>query len=154
MRLTPNTLMQTLRVGGLLALGSAGVALAGPFHYDDLGLPFPDTVAHAILFYGVTLALLTALPRSRAADIAVGAVAVGALSEIVQALVGREMSLHDFAGDCIGVTFAYAPVAITRLRELIRTYPDLTFAEISARDPRRAQPRFARIRAAFAKLLA
>lgn len=153
MRLTPRTVMKTLHAGGLCALVAAGVALTGPFHYDDLGLPFPDTVAHAILFYGVTLALLTALPRSRAAEVALGAVAVGAMSEVVQSLVGREMSLHDLAGDSIGVAFAYTPIAITRLRELIRTYPDLSFAEIHARDPRRGQKRFARWRAAFARLL-
>lgn len=138
MRLTPNRLMQALRVGGIGAGVAAVGALAGPFRYEDLGLPFPDTVAHAILFYGVTLAMLTSLPRSRASEVALGAVALGAASEVAQFLVGREMSLHDLAGDTFGVLAAYAPVAVTRLRELARTHPHQTFAEIRAQDRRRA----------------
>lgn len=136
MRLTPHKLMQGLRVGGIVAGLAAIAALAGPFRYDDLGLPFPDTVAHAILFYGVTLAMLTSLPRSRASEVAIVAVLLGATSEIVQSLLGRQMSLHDFASDAVGVAAAYAPVAVTRLRELARTHPHLTFAEIRALDRR------------------
>jgi VanZ family protein len=136
MRLTPHTLMQGLRVGGIAAGVAAVVALAGPFRYEDLGLPFPDTVAHAILFYGVTLAMLTSLPRARANEVAMITLALGAMSEVVQALFGRQMSFQDFGGDAIGVTVAYAPVVITRLRELARTHPDHTFAEIRALDRR------------------
>lgn len=136
MRLTPNRLMQALRVGGICAGVAAIGALAGPFKYEDLGLPFPDTVAHAVLFYGVTLAMLAALPRSRASEVAMVALLLGAMSEFAQGLLGRQMSLLDFGGDSLGVAVAYAPVAITRLRELARTYPDKTFGEIRALDRR------------------
>ena len=136
MRLTPHNLMQALRVGGVVAGVAAVIALAGPFRYEDLGLPFPDTVAHAVLFYGVTLALLTSLPRARANEVAVIAVLLGAMSEVVQATFGRQMSFQDFAGDTVGVAAAYAPVAITRLRELVRLHPHQTFAEIRAQDRR------------------
>ena len=136
MRLTPHRVMQTLRVGGVSAGVAAVIALAGPFRYEDLGLPFPDTVAHAVLFYGVTLAMLTSLPKARANEVAVIAVMLGGMSEVVQAVFGRSMSFIDFAGDCVGVTAAYVPIAITRLRELSRLHPHMTFAEIRAADRR------------------
>lgn len=136
MRLTPHRVMQALRVGGVTAGVAAVVALAGPFKYEDLGLPFPDTVAHATLFYGVTLAMLSALPRARANEVAMIAIMLGGMSEVVQQVFGRQMSFHDFAGDTVGVAAAYAPVAITRLRELARLHPHLSFAEIRAQDRR------------------
>ena len=136
MRLTPHTVMQALRIGGVAAGVAAVIALAGPFRYADLGLPFPDTVAHALLFYGVTLAMLTSLPRARANEVAVIAILLGGMSEVVQSMFGRQMSFHDFTGDSVGVAVAYAPVAITRLRELVRLHPHLTFAEIRAADRR------------------
>ena len=136
MRLTPHRVMQTLRVGGITAGVAAVIALAGPFKYEDLGLPFPDTVAHAVLFYGVTLAMLSALPRARANEVAMIAVLLGGMSEVVQAVFGRQMSFQDFTGDAVGVAAAYAPVAITRLRELARLHPHLTFGEIRAHDRR------------------
>lgn len=138
MRLTPHMLIQALRVGGIVAGLAAVAALSAPIRYDDLGLPFPDTVAHGMLFYGLTLMLLASMPRSRSAEVALGAVVLGAASEVAQFLVGRQMSLHDFAGDSLGVIAAYAPVAITRLRELSRKHPHRTFAEIRALDRRRA----------------
>jgi len=136
MRLTPHRVMQTLRVGGMSAGVAAVIALAGPFRYEDLNLPFPDTVGHAVLFYGATLAMLTSLPRARANEVAMIAILLGGMSEVVQAMFGRQMSFLDFAGDCVGVAAAYAPIAITRLRELSRQHPHLTFAEIRAADRR------------------
>lgn len=136
MRLTPHRVMQALRVGGISAGVAAVIALAGPFKYEDLGLPFPDTVAHAILFYGVTLAMLSSLPKARANEVAMIAILLAGMSEVVQSVFGRSMSFHDFAGDSVGVAAAYAPIAITRLRELSRLHPHLTFAEIRAADRR------------------
>lgn len=140
MRLTPHRLMRALRLAAALLALATPVALAGPFKYRDLGLPFPDTVAHALLFYALTLAAFAGLPRSRAQEVAASMVGVGILSEILQALVGREMSLHDLVGDTVGVTLAYAPIAIARLRELARTHPHLTFTEIRRLDRRRGGP--------------
>lgn len=140
MRLTPHRLMQALRLSAALLALATPIALAGPFRYKDLGLPFPDTVAHALLFYALTLAAFTALPRSRAQEVALAMIGVGLLSELLQGLVGREMSLHDVVGDATGALLAYAPIAITRLRELARTHPHETFAEIRRND-RRRRPR-------------
>ena len=142
MRLTPHKLMMLLRAGTVAAGLSAVVALTGPFRYGDLNLPFPDTVAHALLFYGLTLTAAGALPRSRASDVALAFLSLAVASEVAQALVGREMSLHDLFGDAVGVTAAYLPVAMGRLRELVRTHPHASFAELRRMD--RRQPRTAR----------
>jgi len=64
-------------------------------------------------------------------------VLLGAVSEVLQSLFGRQMSFQDFMGDTAGVAVAYGPVAITRLRELARTHPHHTFGEIRAMDRRR-----------------
>ena len=141
MRLTPHLVMTAIRRGGLLAAVAAVAALTGPFHYADLHLPFPDTVAHAMLAYGLTVLAFGAFPSSRSADVTRIAFGLAIASEMVQALVGREMSLHDVAGDSVGIAAAYAPVAISRLRELTRTHPHLTFAELARIDPRRARRR-------------
>jgi VanZ family protein len=138
MRLTPHFLMRAFRAASVLAVVGGVVALTGPFRYSDLNLPFPDTVAHALLFYGLTLAAIGGLPRSRANEVAVFMLGMGLLSEAAQQILGRQMSLHDLAGDAAGVAAAYAPIALTRLRELARTHPHLTFAELRRIDPRHA----------------
>ncbi len=136
MRLTPHKLMMLLRAGVVIAGLVAVAALSGPFKYADLNLPFPDTVAHAMLFYALTLVATGALPRSRALDVALAFVGLGVASEVAQSLVGREMSLHDIFADALGVAAAYTPVAIARLRELTRTHPHVTFAELHRMDRR------------------
>lgn len=141
MQLTPHKLIGLLRAAAVVAGLAAVAALSGPFKYDDLGLPFPDTVAHGMLFYGLTLVATGALPRSRALEIALAFIALGAASEVAQSLVGREMSFHDVFGDAAGVAAAYAPVAMGRLRELARTHPHATFSEIRRQDRRRAPRR-------------
>lgn len=137
MRLTPHGLMIALRRLAALGALTAAVLLTGPIHSRDLHMPFPDTVAHGLMFYALTLLAFTALPKVRSAEVALGVLAVGALSELVQSLVGREMSLHDLVGDSIGIVAAYVPVAMQRLRELARTHPHMTFAEIQRNDRRR-----------------
>jgi hypothetical protein len=132
--------MMALRGAAVGAAILATILLTGPFHYGDLHLPFPDTAAHAMLFYGLTVLAFAALPRSRAGDIALAAIGVAIASEMTQALVGREMSLHDVLGDATGVAAAYGPVLVTRLRELARTHPDVSFAELRRMDRRHARP--------------
>lgn len=139
MRLTPHKLMMLLRAGAVIAGAPAAIALTGPFRYGDLNLPFPDTVAHALLFYALTLVASGALPRSRASDVALAFLGLAVASELAQSVVGREMSLHDLFGDALGVTAAYLPVAMGRLRELARTHPHATFAELRRMDRRQAR---------------
>lgn len=141
MPLTPHRLMMMLRAAGVAAGLCAAVALAGPFHYADLGLPFPDFIAHGLLFYGLGALMLSALPRSRTADLTRALLSVGVASELVQALVGREMSLGDFAGDAAGVTLAVLPTYLAQFRALVRDHPHVTFAELRRMDRRRGRAR-------------
>jgi VanZ family protein len=136
MSLTPKKLLSGLRFAGILGGLAALIALTGPFRYDELGLPFPDTVAHALLFYGLGALMLGALPRSRTSDLLSALVGLGIASEVAQSLVGREMSLHDFAGDLAGAALVFLPVYVGRFRELVRTHPDITFADLRRMDRR------------------
>jgi hypothetical protein len=139
MRVTPHLLMTTLRRAGAFGAIAAVVALLAPIHYSDLHLPFPDTVAHATLAYGLMMLSLGAFPRLRSSDIALAALGLAVASEFAQSLVGREMSLHDIFGDSLGIAAAYGPVAMGRLRELVRTHPHLSFTELRRIDPRYAK---------------
>ena len=141
MPLTPHRLMMVVRAVGVLAALAALIALTGSFRYDQLGLPFPDTVAHALLFYGLGGLMLGALPRSRTSDLAWALVGLGVASEMAQALVGREMSLRDFAGDLAGVGLVVLPVYLVRFREQVRSHPHETFAEQRRLDRRRGAAR-------------
>ena len=136
MPVTPHRLMIVLRGAGVLGGLVALIALTGPFRYDQLGLPFPDTVAHGLLFYGLGALMLGALPRSRTSDLAAVLVGLGVASEIAQSLVGREMSLHDFAGDVAGAALVFVPVYLGRFRDLVRTHPHVTFTDLRQLDRR------------------
>ena len=137
MPVTPHKLMIALRGAGVLGGLAALIALTGPFRYDQLGLPFPDTVAHGLLFYGLGVLMLGALPRSRTSDLVWTLVGLGVASEVAQSLVGREMSLHDFAGDLAGAALVFLPVYLGRFRGLVRAHPHATFAELARMDRRR-----------------
>ena len=141
MPLTPHRLLTALRFAGIVGGLAALIALTGPFKYDQLGLPFPDTVAHALLFYGLGALMLGALPRSRTSDLALALAGLGIASEITQSLVGREMSLHDFAGDLVGVGLLFVPVYLGRFRDLVRTHPHASFGDLRRQDRRQAGTR-------------
>ena len=141
MRLTPHRLMIAMRAAGGIIGGAALAALTGPFRYDQLGLPFPDTVAHGLLFYGLGVLMLGSLPRSRTLDLAWALVGLGIASEMAQALVGREMSLYDFAGDLAGAALVFLPVYLGRFRDMVRTHPHVTFADLRGGDRRQAGAR-------------
>lgn len=140
MTLTPHKLMTALRGVGIAVAIAALIALTGPFKYKDLGLPFPDTVAHGILFYGLAVLLIGALPRSRTFDLGWMLLVLGVATEIAQAIIGREASFKDFAGDAAGIAAAIAPTYLAQLRALVRTHPHTSFAELKTLD-RRQGPR-------------
>lgn len=135
--MTPHKLMLALRGTAIAAGVGAVLALTGPIHYEDLGLPFPDSVAHAALFYALSVLMLAALPRSRAVDMALALTLIGGLSEVVQGLVGRDMDVRDWMADAVGVAAAFAPAAVAQFRALVRRWPHATFSELRARDRRR-----------------
>ena len=141
MPVTPHRLMIVLRGAGVLGGIAALIALTGPFRYDQLGLPFPDTVAHALLFYGLGSLMLGALARSRTSDLVWTLVGLGVASEIAQSLVGRETSLHDLAGDLAGSALVFLLVYLGRFRDLVRTHPHVTFGDLRQLDRRQTGAR-------------
>jgi hypothetical protein len=136
MALTPRKLTRAVRAVGAAAGMAALFALTGPFHWSDLGMPFPDVVGHGMLFYALSVLMMAALPRSRTADLALGLVVIAAGSEVLQSLVGREMGWSDFLGDSAGVAVAVAPTYLAGFRRLVREHPDATLAELRALDRR------------------
>ncbi|WP_374389134.1 vanz family protein [Brevundimonas sp.] len=126
-----------VRLGlGLFLLVLAALTL-GPFQGLERRLGLSDAAAHAIAFYGLSLALFAAAPRSRRSDLALCAFGVGVLIEALQALVGRSLSLSDLAADAAGVLAAFAPAYIERTRTRLRrgTGADVGFRD--RRGPRR-----------------
>lgn len=96
-------------------VGAIGtVALLGPFSMLDGW----DKLAHAAMFYGLTLLALASLPSNRKGDIALAVIAIAGASEIAQHFAGREMSLLDWLADISGVFVATAPVYVARMRHL------------------------------------
>lgn len=137
MRLTLHRLVALVRWTGIVAAFAAVFGLLGPIHYEDLHLPMSDKVAHGMLFYGLTLLILGALPRSRTWDMALALIVLGGLSEVVQGIVGRDMDVFDFMSDSVGVTAAVAPTYLAAFRRLARLYPDATLSDLRSMDRRR-----------------
>jgi hypothetical protein len=139
MALTPRKLTRAVRMAGAAAGAAALFALTGPFHWSDLGMPFPDFIGHGMLFYGLAGLMMAALPRSRTFDLAVGLVVIAAGSELLQSLVGRDMGWSDLLGDSAGVAAAVAPTYLAGFRRLVREHPDATLSELRALDRRRGR---------------
>lgn len=139
MTLTPRKITAAIRGLGIAAGVAALIALTGPFRYSDLGLPFPDTVAHAGLFYALSALMFASLPKSRTFELMLVLLGLGALSEFAQAAIGREASLHDMAGDAAGVFAAILPTYLAHLRTLTRAHPDSTFEELRRMDRRQGR---------------
>ncbi|HET6969560.1 MAG TPA: hypothetical protein VFH92_00420 [Phenylobacterium sp.] len=137
MRLTLHKLVILVRWAGVVMALAAAFGLTGPIHYEDLGLPVSDKVAHGALFYALTLLMLGALPRSRMGDMALVLVAIGGASEVVQGVVGRDMDVFDFLADSVGVAAAVAPAYLAAFRRLAREHPHATLADLRALDRRR-----------------
>ena len=124
----PATASSPLRLRPLLAvrlaLGAAAAAgavvLLGPFQGLEREFGLSDGAAHAMLFYLSTLGAFAAFPQRRRTDLALGMLALAALTEALQGLTGRSMSVGDLAADALGVAAAAAPALIERLRYVLR----------------------------------
>lgn len=141
LQFTPRQIVRLCRLAAAVcALGLAGLML-GPFQGLEEAFGLSDTAAHAIAFFAATTGLFLVAPQWRRGDIAMGAVAFGVVIELLQGLTGRSMSLTDVAADLVGVGVALVPGTIERLRWMARAHPDLTLAEIAARDRRASRRR-------------
>ena len=142
--LTPRLVLTPRRVVGILRVCAAvcGVGMAvlmlGPFQGLEEAFGLGDKPAHAIAFLCVATGLFAITPNWRRGDIALGVLMIGLLSELVQAMTGRSMSLTDLLADATGVGISLIPGTIERLRMLMRTAPDATFADIRAADRRQS----------------
>jgi len=148
--LTPR---QTLIVLRAIVVGCA-VALAtlmlGPYEGLEKAVGLSDKTAHVLAFFLMTLGLFTIAPRTRRSDLCLAALAASVVSELLQGLTGRTLSITDLGADLVGIGCAMLPGAIEGFRRLARVHPDLTFAQsrlYDRRAARSAEPRSAASRA-------
>lgn len=117
---TPRRLTLILRLSGLAASIGLSILLLGPFQGAETALGLTDKEAHAIGFFGLTLGLFALAPNRRRTDLALVAIFIGVVVELLQGLTGRSLSLADLGWDAIGVAAATLPGLIERLRFYLR----------------------------------
>ena len=85
---------------------------------DSVGLIPWDKAKHFIVFYGLTVLAVLALPASRFWRIGAVLLAFGGLIEILQAVpvIGRDASAGDILADACGVGAVFGPMLIARWR--------------------------------------
>lgn len=106
----------------VLFIGCCLVAtlMLGPFQGAEKLFGLRDKQAHALAFFAFVSVCFVAFPRMRRTDLALAAVALGAASEIAQAVVGRDAGAGDVIADAVGVLMALAPTYIEGLRAAAR----------------------------------
>lgn len=134
--LTPNRLLGILRPAAAVCGLGLAVLMLGPFHGAERLFGLTDGPAHAIAFFWIATGLFAIAPGWRRGDIALAALLIAVMSETLQALTGRSLSLFELAADAVGIVVAMIPGWVERLRYLARACPDATFAEIRAADRR------------------
>lgn len=139
--MTPNRLVAMLRAGAAVSAIGLAVVFLGPFTWLVDVFHVSDKVAHATVFFGVTLTLFAIAPKWRRTDLALTALGLGVLIELAQGLTGRSVSLLDLAANATGILAAVLPGMVEQLRRYMRTSPDTPFAEIRTTDRRRRPTR-------------
>ena len=138
---TPHRAVTVLRVLTLIVIILLLVFTLGPFQGAESKAGLNDKSAHVIAFYFVALLAFTIAPRTRRTDLALMALALGVLIEVVQGATGRSLSLTDLLSDAAGIAAAMVPTWVERLRHDARRNPFLPFADIVALDRRRSRRR-------------
>lgn len=87
------------------------------------GLTPWDKADHFIAFYGLALIAIAAFPRLKLRYLTLIMAAVGFAIEGVQPLTGRDASLADGLANTFGILAVTAPVAISRWRRLMKSFP-------------------------------
>jgi VanZ family protein len=103
----------------VLGLALAVLLLGPDMHLEDL-LGISDKIAHGAAFYTLTLGLFACFARNRRTDLGLIVIFIGAATEVVQAMVGRDGNFPDFAADATGILAAMLPATIERIRLSIR----------------------------------
>lgn len=102
-----------------LALTMA-VLMFGPFQGLEGELGLTDKAAHGTAFYLLTVGMFACFPRNRRTDLGLIVIAIGAGTEVIQAMVGRDGNLPDFAADSVGILAAMLPATVERMRISMR----------------------------------
>ena len=137
--LTPNHFVFCGRLALVVGLPIGLLLMLGPFQGEKHIFGLNDKAAHAIAFGCATLALLVAMPRSRRGDLALASLAMGALVEVIQGLVGRDADIFDLGADLAGIRMVYLMTQVETLRVLARDQGRQSFRTIRAGDRRRSR---------------
>lgn len=135
--LTPKRLLVVLRLVYAAGVGLMAILMFGPYQGLEQSFGMNDTAAHALAFYLATMGLFLIAPTRRRDDLILFVIAAALAVEIIQPFTGRSMALSDFLAGVGGVMTAYLPGRIEWFRKTARRYPNMTYAEIRARDRRR-----------------
>jgi hypothetical protein len=104
-----------LAAAALVLVGAVVVVSSGAI----AGVAIPNTlVAHAILFYAITLVAYLTLPFTRRGDIAMVAMWLVLAVGIAPCFRGHELSAPEMFADMGGVFLAAAPIYVARFRQL------------------------------------
>lgn len=113
---------------------SVCVLVFGPFSGGEARFGLTDKEAHSLAFFTLTAFGLAALPRVRKWDVALMALALGGLIEVIQPFVGRNGSIVDWMADSLGVALCIAPLVVQDLRIRMRQPHDLQTSQRRASD--------------------
>lgn len=108
-----------IRIAFFLVILLLITALLGPFQGVEREFGLEDTQAHIIAFYVLGVMALIALPTVRKSDIFIFAIGLAALTELVQAVVGRSASFVDWGANMIGLLLAFLPTYATEFRSSV-----------------------------------
>ena len=137
--LTPNHFVFCGRLALVVGLPVGLLLMLGPFQGAEHVFRLNDKAAHAIAFGCATLVLFVAMPRSRRGELALAVLALGALAEVVQGVVGRDADIFDLGADLAGIGVVYLLTQVETLRALARDQGSTSFRTIRAGDRRRSR---------------
>ena len=137
--LTPNHFVFFGRLALVVGLPIGLLLMLGPFQGAEHVFGLNDKAAHAIAFGCATLVLFVAMPRGRRGELALAALALGALVEVIQGVVGRDADIFDLGADLAGIGMVYLMTHVETLRALARDQGRKSFRTIRAGDRRRSR---------------
>lgn len=137
--LTPNHFVFCGRLALVVGLPIGLLLMLGSFQGAEHAFGLNDKAAHAIAFGCATLVLFVAMPRSRRGELALATLALGALVEVIQGVVGRDADIFDVGADLAGIGVVYLLTKVETLRALVRDQGRKSFWTIRAEDRRRSR---------------
>ena len=135
--MTPKHLLLFGRTAFAGAVLAAAALLFGPFAGVESAAGLTDKEAHLLGFYGLSLLTYFAFPRRRRNDLAVMLVMLAGATELVQAGIGRDGDIWDWAADAAGIGLTVAPTFVEQLRKAVREAPHLPLRRALALADRR-----------------